>query len=127
MLSPGIVPAVEAPDEGRRQPLSRRSASGLAEVRDPAQGGQVGHEQVLAAAQHVERLDAVDATPNRLLRDCERRPAPKSRSGRTAPVSAHLHASVLMLDSKVLRVSRTGKVSRYRRPIGVTAPDDSVD
>ena len=31
------------------------------------------HEKVLAAAKHVERLDAVDASPDRLLRNGESR------------------------------------------------------
>src|ERR1700759_2323778 len=46
----------------------------LAEVREPSQGGQGGYEEVLAAPQHVEGLDPVDAAPHRLLRDGERRP-----------------------------------------------------
>src|SRR5690242_12948066 len=48
-------------------------AAGLAEVTDPSQGGQGRHEEVLAAAQHVECLDAVDPAPDRMLRDGERR------------------------------------------------------
>lgn len=47
---------------------------GLAEVREPAQSGQGGQEEVLAAAQHIECLDPVDAAPRRLLRDGECRP-----------------------------------------------------
>src|SRR5258706_6092391 len=37
----------------------------------PIQGGQARHEKVLAAAKHIERLDAVNATPDRHLRNRE--------------------------------------------------------
>src|SRR3954466_5421979 len=42
-------------------------------VPDPFQGGQRGHEEVLAAAQYVERRDVVDAAPDRVVRDREGR------------------------------------------------------
>src|SRR5215471_1634404 len=45
-----------------------------AQVCDPAQGTDARHEEILAAAQHVERLDAVNASSHRLLRNGENRP-----------------------------------------------------
>src|SRR2546425_6329611 len=37
----------------------------------PIQRGQARHEQVLAAAKHIERVDAVNAAPHRLFRNRE--------------------------------------------------------
>ena len=47
-----------------------QSSSQLA---DPFQGGQARHEEVLAAAKHVECFDAVDATSHRFPRNGESR------------------------------------------------------
>src|SRR5262245_32114925 len=41
---------------------------------DPFQGRETRHEEVLAALEHVERLDAVKTTPHRFLRNRERPP-----------------------------------------------------
>src|SRR5262249_17407695 len=46
---------------------------GVRERSDPSQRRQRWHKEVLAPAQYVEGLDAVDATPHWLLRDGERR------------------------------------------------------
>src|SRR5262245_30192370 len=44
-----------------------------AQVGEPLQGREARQEEVLAAAQYVERFDAVHAAPHRLLRDGEGR------------------------------------------------------
>src|SRR5262245_10808471 len=68
----------------KRRPQAHRSsadrqrdrtslASLSAQVRKPLQRRDARQEKVLAALEHVERLDAVDAPPDRLLRYSERR------------------------------------------------------
>src|SRR5262245_57595710 len=43
------------------------------QMSDPPQGRQARHEEVLAAAKDVERLDPAHAAPRRVLRNRERR------------------------------------------------------
>ena len=50
-----------------------KAAHQLFEIRQPFQRRQAWHEEILAAAQHVERLDAVDAAPDRCSGNCKRR------------------------------------------------------
>src|SRR5262249_21479518 len=45
-----------------------------AQVRKPLQSAEAWHEEILAAAKHVERFDPVNASSDRLLRDRESRP-----------------------------------------------------
>src|SRR5262249_8829880 len=53
--------------------VGHRYSPSTAQVRDPAQRADAGHEEVLAAAQNVERLDTVEATPDRRSRNGEER------------------------------------------------------
>src|SRR5882672_11872089 len=41
----------------------------IAQACDPVQSAQARHEEVLAAAKHIEGFDAMEAPPDRLLRN----------------------------------------------------------
>src|SRR5262245_26630763 len=49
------------------------AAPSSAQVREPLQRADTRHEEVLTAAEHIERLDAVDAASHRVLRNGENR------------------------------------------------------
>src|SRR5690242_2974726 len=64
-----------SPDSiGVRRTTSSSLSRRIREVADPAERRQRGHEEVLAAAEDVERVDVVDAAPHRIPGDREGRP-----------------------------------------------------
>jgi hypothetical protein len=114
---------------------------------NPFQGRQRGHEEVLAAAQYVERLDVVDSAPDRILRDRERRAVLLQPDVRIAFV-AQVH-EVAVVDPLLLQelhrghglgaeedeiaaardviVSLRDRVRVVGCPVGRAAPDDAVN